>query len=95
VTINDPLTFARWHLGLVGWAAALRSGQIQVSGPRALSRALPTWNAGPETNARRRRRLERTPAGVDYPTVEGPSGSAASGTEGGLARAGSSSTRRP
>jgi DNA-binding HxlR family transcriptional regulator len=95
VTIADPLTFARWHLGLVGWGAALRSGEIQVQGPRALSRALPTWNAGPETNARRRRWLERAPAGPSYPAVEGPSGSAASGAGGGLARAGSSSTRRP
>ena len=95
VTVNDPLTFARWHLGLVGWGAALRSGQIQVSGPRALSRALPTWNAGPETNARRRQWLERTPAGPGYPTVGGPSGSAASGAGGGLATAGPSSTRRP
>jgi DNA-binding HxlR family transcriptional regulator len=95
VTVNDPLTFARWHLGLVGWDAAVASGQIQVSGPRALSRALPTWNAGPETNAGRRRRLGRTPAGHGYPTPEGPSGSAVSGAEGGLATAGSSSTRRP
>jgi DNA-binding HxlR family transcriptional regulator len=94
VTITDPLTFARWHLGLVGWAAALRSGHIQVTGPRALCRALPTWNAGPETNARRRR-LERAPADSGYPTAEGPSGSAASGAGGGLATAGSSSTRRP
>jgi DNA-binding HxlR family transcriptional regulator len=57
VTINDPLTFARWHMGLVEWAAALRSGQIQVRGPRALRLAFPTWNAGPETNARRRSKL--------------------------------------
>jgi DNA-binding HxlR family transcriptional regulator len=60
VTIHDPLTFARWHLGLVEWAAALRSGAVHVSGPRALSRALPTWNAGPETWARRRVALEQT-----------------------------------
>jgi hypothetical protein len=95
VTINDPLTFARWHLGLVGWGAALRSGQVQVSGPRALGRALPTWNAGPETNARRRERLERRPPGPGYPTVGGPSGSAASGAAGGPATTGASSTRRP
>jgi DNA-binding HxlR family transcriptional regulator len=63
VTIADPLTFARWHVGLVDWADALRSGQLHVSGPRALGRALPTWNAGPETNARRRARLEGAPAG--------------------------------
>ena len=95
VTINDPLTFARWHLGLVGWGAALRSGQVQVSGPRALGRALPTWNAGPETNARRRERLERRPPGPGYPTVGGPSGSAASGAAGGPATTGASSTLRP
>jgi hypothetical protein len=51
-------------MGRVEWTAALRSGGIQVSGPRALSRALPTWNAGPETNARRRAELERTPMGM-------------------------------
>jgi hypothetical protein len=61
VTITDPLTFARWHLGLVEWAAALRSGGIHVSGTRTLSRALPTWNAGPETWAQRRQRLQPTP----------------------------------
>jgi DNA-binding HxlR family transcriptional regulator len=60
VTITDPLAFTYWHMGRVEWAAALRSGGIQVSGPRALSRALPTWNAGPETNARRRAELEQT-----------------------------------
>jgi DNA-binding HxlR family transcriptional regulator len=64
VTITDPLTFTHWHMGRVGWAAALRSGGIQVSGPRALSRALPTWNAGPETNARRHAKLEQTAGGM-------------------------------
>jgi hypothetical protein len=63
VTIIDPLMFTHWHMGRVEWAAALRSGGIQVSGPRALSRALPTWNAGPATNARRRAELPPTPAG--------------------------------
>jgi hypothetical protein len=48
-------------MGLVDWAAALRSGGIQVSGHRALGRALPTWNAGPETHARLRANLA-TPA---------------------------------
>jgi hypothetical protein len=49
------------QVGLVEWAAALRSGGIHVSGPRTLSRALPTWNAGPETWAQRRQRLQPTP----------------------------------
>jgi DNA-binding HxlR family transcriptional regulator len=61
VTIADPLIFARWHIGLVDWAAALRSGGIQLSGPRPLCRALPTWNAGPETWARRRAERELDP----------------------------------
>jgi DNA-binding HxlR family transcriptional regulator len=65
VTITDPLTFTHWHLGRLDWAAALRSGGIQVSGPPALGRALPTWNAGPETNARRRGALK--PTLVDSP----------------------------
>jgi DNA-binding HxlR family transcriptional regulator len=64
VTITDPLIFTRWHMGRVDWATALRSGGIRVSGSRALSRALPTWNAGPETNARRRAELEQTPMGA-------------------------------
>jgi DNA-binding HxlR family transcriptional regulator len=54
VAIQDPLTFARWHMGVVGWAAALRSGGIKVTGPHELRRALPTWNAGPEAHARLR-----------------------------------------
>ena len=98
---GEEVNFARWHLGLVDWGAALQSGQVRAQGPPALRRTLPTWNAGPETNARRRRRLERAPAGPSYPAVEGPSGSAASGVGAGLGagdgatRAGSSSTRRP
>jgi DNA-binding HxlR family transcriptional regulator len=63
VTINDPLVFTHWHMGRIDWAAALRCGGIQVSGPPALCRALPTWNAGPETNAGRRAALERAAAG--------------------------------
>jgi DNA-binding HxlR family transcriptional regulator len=51
VAIDDPLAFARWHLGRVEWAAALRAGGITVSGPRALRQALPTWNVGPEGHA--------------------------------------------
>ncbi|MPZ92945.1 MAG: FAD-binding protein [Actinobacteria bacterium] len=42
--VADSLVFARWHLGEVEWADALRSGEIHVTGPRKLARALPTWN---------------------------------------------------
>ena len=51
VTIQDHLSFARWHLGLVEWRAALRSGAIRVEGKRAVTRAIPTWNAGPRIHA--------------------------------------------
>jgi DNA-binding HxlR family transcriptional regulator len=74
VRIEDPLTFARWHMGQVDWAAALRCGAVQVSGTQALSRALPTWNAGPEVHARLRANLESnaaaTIAAVPAPTTE-------------------------
>ena len=36
--------FTRWHVGAIEWRDALRSGAIRVDGPRALARALPTWN---------------------------------------------------
>ena len=41
---TDGRTFAHWHLKHLEWADALRSGRIRVTGPRALARALPTWN---------------------------------------------------
>jgi DNA-binding HxlR family transcriptional regulator len=44
VVVNDPLAFARWHIGQIEWRDALRSGAIEVKGPPALARALPTWN---------------------------------------------------
>ena len=54
VVVDDPRTFARWHLGLIEWGAALRSGHIRVTGRRDLARALPTWNAGPYIHALKR-----------------------------------------
>jgi DNA-binding HxlR family transcriptional regulator len=54
VTIVDPQLFAEWHLGLVGWDGVLRSGGVRVEGRRDLARALPTWNAGPQTHKQRR-----------------------------------------
>lgn len=44
VVVNDPVAFARWHLGQLRWGAALRSGAIEVQGPPTLARALPTWH---------------------------------------------------
>lgn len=48
VVVNDPLAFARWHLGELAWPNALRSGAIAVMGPRQLARALPTWHRNHE-----------------------------------------------
>ena len=44
VVVNDPVAFARWHMGEIEWRDALRAGAIEVKGSRALARALPTWN---------------------------------------------------
>lgn len=44
VVVNDPLAFARWHLGELSWGDALRAGAIEVQGAPTLARALPTWN---------------------------------------------------
>lgn len=70
VTVADPLVFARWHLGLVEWPAALRSGAIAVEGPRELCRALPTWNAYPDFRARRRAEHQRAPGSPPPPPPE-------------------------
>jgi len=44
VVVRDPMAFARWHLGVIRWPDALRSGAVEVHGSRALARALPTWH---------------------------------------------------
>lgn len=36
--------FIDWHRGVLPWSQAIRTGAITVHGPRALVRALPTWN---------------------------------------------------
>jgi hypothetical protein len=40
VSVDDPMSFARWHLGHIDWATALRSGGVNVAGPSELRRAL-------------------------------------------------------
>ena len=54
VVVNDPVAFARWHLGHIEWTTALRSGAVTVTGPPQLRRALPTWNRRPEIGAKLR-----------------------------------------
>jgi DNA-binding PadR family transcriptional regulator len=36
--------FVDWHRGARSWRNALKSGDIQVTGPATLRRAFPTWN---------------------------------------------------
>jgi DNA-binding HxlR family transcriptional regulator len=61
VIVNDPLAFARWHIGQIEWSNALRSGAIQVKGSPALARALPTWNRHGWTTGDPRGRFEPAP----------------------------------
>ena len=44
VVQTTAMTLAQWHTKQIEWATAVRSGTIRVTGPRALARALPTWN---------------------------------------------------
>lgn len=61
VVVAESMTFARWHLGLVEWGEALRSGHIEITGRPELARALPTWNAGPDKHAHMRQEAKRVP----------------------------------
>jgi DNA-binding HxlR family transcriptional regulator len=45
VHVHQPLAFARWQLGEITWREVLRCGALELTGSRALARALPTWNA--------------------------------------------------
>ena len=71
VTISDPVVFARWHLGLIEWLAALRSGGLAITGAPELRRALPTWNGAPAAFAGRRAGMallaDAAPAEMDVP----------------------------
>ena len=58
VTIEDPVVFARWHLGLIEWSTALRNG-VTLAGDRQLRRALPTWNQAPRRHRERRAARDR------------------------------------
>jgi DNA-binding HxlR family transcriptional regulator len=35
--------FARWFMGQLSWAEALRAEKVSIHGPRALARAFPSW----------------------------------------------------
>jgi DNA-binding HxlR family transcriptional regulator len=65
VTVNDPLAFARWHLGQMEWHDALRGGSIHVTGDRELAKALPTWDrrVAPPPTATRHQATPQMPSG--------------------------------
>lgn len=54
VEVKDAMVFARWHLGQINWASALRSGGVTIRGRTDLRKALPTWNRRPEIGRRLR-----------------------------------------
>jgi DNA-binding HxlR family transcriptional regulator len=67
VVVNDPVTFARWHLGEAEWGSTLRSGAIELRGSQSLARDLPTWHRSHERGPQPLRGTEaernaRTPA---------------------------------
>jgi DNA-binding HxlR family transcriptional regulator len=64
VVVNDPVAFARWHLGEIKWGDALRSAAIEVKGSPALARALPTWHRAHELGPQP---LHRAEAGAVQP----------------------------
>jgi FAD/FMN-containing dehydrogenase/DNA-binding HxlR family transcriptional regulator len=91
VSIDDSQAFARWHLGLIEWESALRSGGIRVDGRRDLARALPTWNAGPQLHTQWRQEHARGPARTPPPLPESlepaprsPASSSTSGRRGSI-----------
>lgn len=40
----ESLAFVNWHRGAISWTSARRRGAITVTGPKDLTRSLPTWN---------------------------------------------------
>jgi DNA-binding HxlR family transcriptional regulator len=66
VIVHDPLAFARWHMGLVNWRDILRSGAVELSGSRALGRALPTWSTSPASHRALAVEDLRTPIGTVF-----------------------------
>ena len=68
MVVNDPVVFARWHLGEIGWGAALRCGAIEVSGSRD-ARPAPFRPGTATTNEARNRCTATNPAETGRPGV--------------------------
>jgi DNA-binding HxlR family transcriptional regulator len=44
VVETTAMALVQWHTKQIEWADAVRAGKVRVTGPRALAKALPTWN---------------------------------------------------
>lgn len=42
--VAQSAAFVEWHRGRRPWAGVVRTGEVRVSGPRALVHAFPRWN---------------------------------------------------
>jgi hypothetical protein len=62
VLSTEPVALMRVFSGITGYSDALASGAITVSGPSALTRALPHWFAWSPFAPAVRARLATTPA---------------------------------
>jgi DNA-binding HxlR family transcriptional regulator len=72
VVVNDPVMFARWHLGEVAWGHALRIGAIELRGSRTLARALPNWHRDHGRGPQPLHPLEPSPDRVGRAAVAAP-----------------------
>ena len=69
VVVNDPVVFARWHLGEIEWADALRSAAIELRGSRGLGRDLPTWHRAHELGPQPLHPVEPAPQADPMPAA--------------------------
>jgi DNA-binding HxlR family transcriptional regulator len=72
VVVNDPVAFARWHLGEMEWGHALRSAAIELRGSRRLARALPTWHRDHERGPQPLHTIEPAPDHANHVTAALP-----------------------
>jgi len=69
VTVETS-TMTRWHTRQIEWTDAIRSGKLRVTGPRALARAVPTWNLrSPSLGPDRQDRSRKEPSQPSRPPV--------------------------
>lgn len=49
--VARSVAFVDWHRGVLRWSAAVRSGDIVITGSRSLARTFPSWNTGTPVGA--------------------------------------------